>query len=193
MLYRGKLKVYKPDEIRQDASLGHRIVAKNFGILPQKKNGVMSDSNILWSLKDSHIIVQSTQQGKDMEPYEIDYQATRLDFSSTLMRKKVISLPQEMFDAGYRTQSKRVTVEDGDREDFIGTKLEEQGFYCDWVNVSDLQKLHVGRGHKSYTVPYFDICAVGKVVSEDKFANLMKTGIGRSRCYGLGLITPSHN
>lgn len=181
--------------IRNDASLGHRMVMGLFGHIADK-GAPRAHAKILWKLQPEGVLIQSVEEPQSGRVVFIkEFTAPpqggtmTLTYDTTLLKTKNISVPQQLWDSGYRPKTApKILVPPEERQERAMKILAKNGFEATDINISETKYLPVGRGAGSYRQPYFSIICRGEVTESDTFFQFLTAGTGKCKNYGIGLV-----
>lgn len=184
--------------LRRNRALGHKIV---MSMLPSNvfdSTAPRGDAQALWWLdEDNESLLVSTQtplvrgQYTELPQQELPKKGDRVEFDvdMTLMYSPVATVPQELWDAGYRPKrGRRVMVPAERREEVATQRLEKHGVTVHSLTVGNPVPFPLHTKGRDSHLSALPVNVTATVTDPEAFHQAMTQGIGRLRNYGAGLI-----
>lgn len=189
--------------ILNNADFGHQHVLAAF---PRAHSGSpRSEFEVLWALNSSEklLVVQSAVApttpevlGEVLDAGEVSSPSTgaALEVTVSIAPQKTPTanvppeLRQPVKSAGGAYRSRLVMVPEAERPAWFTQRMARIGFRVDAESIRMSPQSRVSLGSRGRSIPAVTIRATGTVADSEAFTTAVRSGIGKGRNYGLGLI-----
>lgn len=197
MLRRYTVKPHDPSSIRDDRSIGHRLVFSKIPTSDLIDGSPRRDASVLWSIDDSGVMM--IQSSQELEQYDDRHDTrtlypdgTRVSLTvdmATLYNPK-IHVPDELWEQGYRVKQsgRKIKVPPEMIDEWFIAKMNRAGLDVESYSHSGYGYINTGRGKGSFTTPHVIFNAACTVTDSDALEQAIRNGVGRAKNYGLGMM-----